>query len=153
MGYYTQEDIPFHWALAQAFTLLDNYHCSVLGPTDPNRAFWQNGTNDPQGLGGGPILETVTPPPLTFESGAETIFNAGYTVKCYLGGGSPGTYPWFANFKSTSVLPPAAAQSDSHERHPVRRRHPRRDRQPGQPHPGVGPEHGLRGGLRQRGAA
>ena len=49
MGYYTQEDIPFHWALAQAFTLLDNYHCSVLGPTDPNRAFWQNGTNDPQG--------------------------------------------------------------------------------------------------------
>ena len=61
MGYYTQEDIPFHWALAQAFTLCDNYHCSVLGPTDPNRAFWQNGTNDPQGLGGGPILETVTP--------------------------------------------------------------------------------------------
>ncbi len=106
MGYYTQEDIPFHWALAQAFTLCDNYHCSVLGPTDPNRAFWQNGTNDPQGLGGGPILETVTPPSLTFESGAETLFKAGYTVKCYLGGGAPDTYPWFANFKSTSILPP-----------------------------------------------
>ncbi len=106
MGYYTQEDIPFHWALAQAFTLCDNYHCSVLGPTDPNRAFWQNGTNDPQGLGGGPILETVTPPSLTFESGAETLFKAGYTVKCYLNGGAPNTYPWFANFKSTSILPP-----------------------------------------------
>jgi len=106
MGYYTQEDIPFHWAVAQAFTLLDNYHCSALAPTDPNRAFWQNGTNDPQGLGGGPILETVTPPPLHFESGAETLFNAGYSVKCYFTGGSPSTFPWFANFQSTSILPP-----------------------------------------------
>ena len=58
MGYYTQEDIPFHWALAQAFTLADNYHCSVMGPTDPNRLFWENGTNDPQGQAGGPVLET-----------------------------------------------------------------------------------------------
>jgi phospholipase C len=55
MGYYEQSDIPFHWALAQAFTLLDNYHCSVLGPTYPNRAIWESGTNDPQGTGGGPI--------------------------------------------------------------------------------------------------
>ena len=54
MGYYTEEDVPFHWALAQAFTLLDNYHCSVLGPTDPNRAFWMNGTNDPQGTAAAP---------------------------------------------------------------------------------------------------
>jgi phospholipase C len=105
MGYHTQEDIPFHWALAQAFTLLDQYHCSVMGPTDPNRAIWQNGTNDPQGMGGGPILETVTPPSLTFQSGAETMFNAGVTLKCYLGGGGPNTWPWFANFKSTTALP------------------------------------------------
>ena len=49
MGYYTQEDIPFHWALAKAFTLADNYHCSVMGPTDPNRLFWEEGGNDPQG--------------------------------------------------------------------------------------------------------
>jgi phospholipase C len=34
MGHYTEEDIPFHWALAKAFTLADNYHCSVMGPTD-----------------------------------------------------------------------------------------------------------------------
>jgi len=105
MGYHTQEDIPFHWALAEAFTLLDGYHCSALSPTDPNRAIWQNGTNDPQGLGGGPILETVTPPPLTFESGAETLFNAGITFKCYLGGGGPNTWPWFAKLKSPTGIP------------------------------------------------
>ena len=52
MGYYEQEDIPFHWALAKAFTLADNYHCSVMGPTDVNRIFWEEGGNDPQGKAG-----------------------------------------------------------------------------------------------------
>jgi phospholipase C len=106
MGYYTQEDIPFHWALSQAFTLMDRYHCSVLGPTDPNRAFWMSGTNDPQGIGGGPILETVTPPPLTFESGAETIFNAGYSIWLYNPGGATGgtTYQWWAKLKTRGLV-------------------------------------------------
>ena len=104
MGYHTREDIPFHWGLAQAFTLLDNYHCSVLGPTNPNRAIWQNGTNDPQGAGGGPILDPVTPPPLTFESGAETLFKAGITFHQYLTGGDRDTYPWFAKLKTKSGI-------------------------------------------------
>ena len=68
MGYYTQEDIPFHWALAQSFTLLDNYHCSVMGPTDPNRLFWEHGANDPQGKAGGPVLETGGAKDLTYET-------------------------------------------------------------------------------------
>ena len=106
MGYLSREDIPFHWALAEAFTLLDNYHCAVLGPSDPNRAIWQNGTNDPLGAGGGPILDTVIPqPPLTFESGAETLFNAGITFHQYLGGGDRGTYPWFARLTRKSDIP------------------------------------------------
>ena len=42
MGYYEQEDIPFHWALAKAFTLADNYHCAAMGPTDINRLFWEH---------------------------------------------------------------------------------------------------------------
>ena len=48
MGYFTQADIPFQWALAQAFTLCDNYHCSVLGPTNPNRLYMWTGMIDPQ---------------------------------------------------------------------------------------------------------
>jgi phospholipase C len=47
MGYYTREDIPFQYALAEAFTVLDGYHCSVLGPTGPNRHMWMAGTIDP----------------------------------------------------------------------------------------------------------
>ena len=58
MGYYTQDDLPFYHSLAEAFTLCDGYHCSALGPTDPNRLFWLSGTNDPDGRGGGPIITT-----------------------------------------------------------------------------------------------
>jgi len=37
MAHFTRADIPFHYALADAFTICDAYHCSLLGPTDPNR--------------------------------------------------------------------------------------------------------------------
>ena len=36
-GLLTRSELPFYHALADAFTLCDGYHCSVLGPTDPNR--------------------------------------------------------------------------------------------------------------------
>jgi len=55
MGYFTQADIPFQWALAQAFTVCDGYHCSVLGPTNPNRLYMWTGMIDPRGTGGGPV--------------------------------------------------------------------------------------------------
>jgi phospholipase C len=57
MGYFTREDIPFHWALAEAFTICDRYHCSVLGPTNPNRLYMWTGTIDPAGTGGGPVID------------------------------------------------------------------------------------------------
>jgi phospholipase C len=37
MVHFNRQDIPFHYALADAFTICDAYHCSLLGPTDPNR--------------------------------------------------------------------------------------------------------------------
>ena len=49
MGYYTRADIPFQFALAEAFTICDAYHCSVMGPTWPNRMYWMTGTIDPDG--------------------------------------------------------------------------------------------------------
>ncbi|MCC6827592.1 MAG: phospholipase C, phosphocholine-specific [Novosphingobium sp.] len=48
MGYYRREDIPFQFALAEAFTLCDAYHCSVTSGTDPNRiVFWSGSSFDP----------------------------------------------------------------------------------------------------------
>ncbi|WP_435130251.1 phospholipase C [Actinacidiphila sp. bgisy144] len=105
MGYFTREDIPFHWALAESFTLLDNYHCSILGPTDPNRLVWMSGTNDPQGRFGGPVLETVTPNPMTHPSAAEVLYDAGYSVKTYFSGATSGfnVFSWFASFQNKTV--------------------------------------------------
>jgi phospholipase C len=61
MGHYTRADIPFQFALAEAFTVCDAYHSSVLGPTWPNRMMWMTGTLDPEGLGGGPVVRNVAP--------------------------------------------------------------------------------------------
>ncbi|MEP6671851.1 MAG: phospholipase C, phosphocholine-specific [Chthoniobacter sp.] len=55
MGYHTRADIPFQFALAEAFTICDAYHCSVMGPTWPNRMYWMTGTIDGAGEGGGPM--------------------------------------------------------------------------------------------------
>ena len=60
MGYYTRKDLPFYYALADAFTLCDHYHCSVLGPTDPNRCYSMSASIDPDGTNGGPIVSTLT---------------------------------------------------------------------------------------------
>ena len=56
MGAYRSADVPFQTALANAFTLCDAYHCSMQAGTNPNRLFLWTGTNDPQGLAGGPAL-------------------------------------------------------------------------------------------------
>jgi phospholipase C len=56
MGYHKREDIPFQFALAEAFTICDAYHCSVMGPTHPNRMYWMTGTIDADGEAGGPLI-------------------------------------------------------------------------------------------------
>jgi phospholipase C len=56
MAYFTREDIPFHYALADAFTICDAYHCSFIGATDPNRYYMWTGYTGNDGTGGGPVL-------------------------------------------------------------------------------------------------
>jgi phospholipase C len=58
MGYHTRADLPYHYALADAFTICDAYHCSIMGPTHPNRLMALSGTVDPEGAHGGPVLIT-----------------------------------------------------------------------------------------------
>jgi phospholipase C len=45
MGYFNRGDLPFYYALADAFTICDAYHCSIFGATDPNRLYSLSGTN------------------------------------------------------------------------------------------------------------
>ncbi len=86
MGYYTREDIPVHHMLADKFTLCDNYFCSVLGPTTPNRLYWLSASIDPEGKFGGPLLTTPTPWPsfkFSWEIMPQSLERAGVSWKVY----------------------------------------------------------------------
>jgi phospholipase C len=43
MGYYTREDIPFYYALADAFTVCDQHFCASLTGTTTNRSYFWTG--------------------------------------------------------------------------------------------------------------
>ena len=59
MAYLERADIPYHYALADAFTICDAYHCSLLGPTDPNRYHLFTGWVGNDGAGGGPVVDNA----------------------------------------------------------------------------------------------
>lgn len=48
MGHYTRQDIPFYYALADAFTVCDQNFCSCLTGTTPNRLYLWTGTIRPE---------------------------------------------------------------------------------------------------------
>jgi len=56
MTFHTRKDLPYQYALADAFTVCDNYHCSLLGPTDPNRYHMWTGWVGNDGAAGGPVI-------------------------------------------------------------------------------------------------
>jgi phospholipase C len=100
MNYFTRADIPYHFALADAFTVLDNYYHSIMGPTNPNRCYmWTGavgnvdytGAAGSDGFGSGPITSNGLSPLghyLAWESFPEVLDKAGVTWKVYqdLGG-------------------------------------------------------------------
>lgn len=49
MVYYEERDLPFQFALANAFTIADANHCSFTGGTNPNRCYLFTGTNHGNG--------------------------------------------------------------------------------------------------------
>ncbi len=63
LGHYNRQDIPFYYALADAFTVCDQHFCSSLTPTLPNRLYFWTGTvrnhpspDSPAYLENGPIM-------------------------------------------------------------------------------------------------
>jgi phospholipase C len=87
MGYYDRSDLAFYYALADAFTLCDGYHASILGPTHPNRLMANSGTIDPAGTQGGPVTETNATPDVlwncSWSTTQEVLQDAGVPWKVY----------------------------------------------------------------------
>jgi phospholipase C len=118
MGYYNRADLPYYYALADAFTLCDNYFCSVIGPTDPNRLYTMAASIDPDGKNGGPVIQTLVAArasmigKLTYTTMPEQLQTRGISWKVYnspdqniLNGLlSDNVLPYFKNFQDPSSV-------------------------------------------------
>ena len=125
MNYMTRDDIPYHCALADAFTVGDAYFCSVMAPTNPNRDYLFSGcignvnylgSGGTDGHGAGPVTYnglSVNNAYFVWETLPEVLQAAGVSWKFYqdLAGTTfapdfgDGTGNSFAgNFGDTTVL-------------------------------------------------
>jgi phospholipase C len=128
MGYFTRADIPFYYALADAFTICDAYHCSVFGPTNPNRLHLFSGTSGLT-VGNEAATVVVNPPdeenetadmandskgfkPFEWTTYAERLQKAGIDWRVYQEYDNFGdnALAYFANFRA------GVPQSDLHTR-------------------------------------
>ncbi len=117
MGYHTRADLPFHYALADAFTVCDAYYCSIFAQTNPNRLYLFSGHsglsagNDSKIVVANPpeeTNETADPArdakafkPLTWPTYAERLQAAGVSWRVYQEYDNFGDngLAYFANFR------------------------------------------------------
>jgi phospholipase C len=86
LGFLDRHDLPYHYALADAYTIGDAYHCSVMSATGPNRTYlWGGSINasktdgDFVAYSGGDELGRFLP----WEAYGETLQKAGLTWHVY----------------------------------------------------------------------
>lgn len=117
MAYLTRDDIPFHYALADAFTVCDNYHCSLLTSTDPNRYYMWTGYCGNDGTTGskgptGPVIDNAEKG-YDWQTYPERLQAAGVTWKVYQDVGAgltrAGSWGWtsdayIGNYGDNSLL-------------------------------------------------
>ncbi|MFR9793000.1 phosphocholine-specific phospholipase C [Streptomyces sp. MB22_4] len=77
LGYLDRSDIPFHYALADNYTICDAYFCSTLSATGPNRTYLWSGKVDSSSNDGGDESG------LTWQTYAEALQAAGVSWKVY----------------------------------------------------------------------
>jgi phospholipase C len=124
MGYLKRDDVSFHYALADAFTICDSYFCSVHANTCPNRIYMWSGTIDAQNAYGtkpnGPGFdERHHTNGYTWTTYPERLEKAGVSWKVYQGGtGVPGeptdnytdnSLEFFAQYQVQEGASPASA--------------------------------------------
>ncbi len=82
LTYHTRNDLGYYYALADAYTVCDSFFCSVLGPTNPNRLYCMTGMIDPNGTGGGPVIDN-NEPGFSWTTYPERLQNAGVSWNVY----------------------------------------------------------------------
>jgi (E)-4-hydroxy-3-methyl-but-2-enyl pyrophosphate reductase len=120
-GASAPEDIPFQYALADAFTLCDAYHCATQTGTNTNRLFLWTGTNDPAGSMGGPSISNSHDDWPTGRSGRSAIAGRPIPSGCWppaSPGASTRTWPttspttrWPGSRPSATAMPARRART------------------------------------------
>jgi phospholipase C len=112
MAHMQRSDLPYHYALADAFTICDAYHCSMLGPTDPNRYYMWTGWDGNDGAGGGPVIANDEIG-YSWTTYPERLQSAGVSWKIYqdIGAGLDAAHywgwgpdPYIGNYGDNSLL-------------------------------------------------
>jgi phospholipase C len=86
MGHYTREDLPFYYALADAFTVCDQHYCSVMTSTTPNRStFWTGTVREEQRADSGVYMrnDEIERGGMTWKTYPERLHQAGINWKFY----------------------------------------------------------------------
>jgi len=112
MGYHTREDLPFYYALADAFTVCDQNFCSSLTGTNPNRLFFWTGTVRAEQQEGSRALvwnDDMDYGTLGWTTFPERLEDHGVSWKCYQNEVSIDTGlrgeqdPWLSNFQDNPL--------------------------------------------------
>ncbi|WP_213806295.1 phospholipase C, phosphocholine-specific [Granulicella sp. dw_53] len=107
MGHYTREDLPFHYALADAFTVCDQHYCGAMTSTTPNRSIFMTGTvRDQQSVDSKVFMrnDQLAVGGMTWKTFPERLQEAGIDWKFYQNelthsaGMSPEEHKWLSNF-------------------------------------------------------
>jgi phospholipase C len=112
LGYHTREDIPFYYALADAFTICDQNFCSALTGTNPNRLyFWTGTVREEQNENSKANVwnEDMDYGTLKWATFPERLEDNGISWKCYqnevaIDTGFEGEEdPWLSNFQDNAL--------------------------------------------------
>jgi phospholipase C len=113
MAHLNRSDIPYHYALADAFTVCDAYFSSLLGPTDPNRYHMWTGCVGNDGKNGSPVIDNAEAG-YDWSTYPERLEKAGVSWKIYQDAGegldASGSWGWtgdnayIGNYGDNSLL-------------------------------------------------
>ncbi|QDZ14857.1 alkaline phosphatase family protein [Humibacter ginsenosidimutans] len=97
MQYVTGEEIPWQWSLASAYTICDNWHCSLMGPTTPNRLYHWTGTSNGVTDNGGESNGTRT-----WQTYPEVLQAAGVSWRTYVDNSNNGS-SWVGDYTDNPI--------------------------------------------------
>jgi phospholipase C len=108
MGHFERADLPFYYALADAFTICDHYFAATLTQTNPNRLHAMTGSNG-LSVGQAAVLDNTEPSAgFTWTTYAERLEKAGVSWKVYQESNNfdDNALAWFKNFKQAKAGTP-----------------------------------------------